>query len=1549
MEEAALLSDELLLELGGSPDVIIAKKKTKKDATAKKVALPEEVEAKIKNLSKKQQKRVAQIEKRKVRESKRDEYMQTIASNVISDTQRQLLSKATSLGQTMSLKQTLSYLLRKEKAGLVLTEEERGLLYKQREVRDFDPSDFPLSFPAADMGDNLAKSAPQAPQAIHQLIADSPAESDALLSGEMEVGKASSVETVLGLQDSDDPMIVYSCDQSMQCDSGNANEQIVVPRLDLSAVHYRDGLRPLRTYLPHNIAAKRVVRRPLRQTARSSTDFTTPSCVEDIFHEETSKVRKRKAVDVEAIASSNSATLSPAEASKKKPSFGKSLLMQFAKLKEAADQKEQDNSGGIEEESGNAAWCDGVTLNDKAYQAQEIAEPVDVHGHVNIFSSSQEDHMGSAFQGAVDTSAYNRVSRPMDIQASRMQLPVCGMEQEIIEAVHEHDVIILCGETGSGKSTQIPQFLYEAGYTKRGLVGVTQPRRVAVTSTSDRVNYEMGQINNDSREGRLVGYQIRYDSSTVGKVTKIKFMTDGILLREITQDILLRQYSVIILDEAHERNVNTDILLGMLSRAVPLRKKISQEEYEVYNSLSEEEKDKYAKPLQPLKLIIMSATLRVTDFQCERLFQPIPPVIQVEARQYPVTVHFAKKTELRNYLQATYQKICQIHRKLPQGGILVFLTGKREIMYMCHKLQKTLNRQYRKSSASSTDAPNEAESGDAGKVLNVFESEDGVGAEGEEGNGVGADELTWSKNVDNVEEVDFSKYNDFHDDDMASIHTEVSNADIMQGSDSENDDENNSSQDSESDSDSEDVSDGKADASISNDDAAVPNEDAGAELRRQMLLQALNVSDHSDEDMDVDEKPEDSTGIEGNSGEAEPEQDEEEELPQLKPLIYPLYAMMPAALQARIFAEVPPGYRLIVVATNVAETSITIPNIAYVVDAGRQKTKVYKSSSSKSDDTTSTANMSISKFEIQWVSKASADQRAGRAGRTGPGHCYRLFSSNFYSEYMSDFQPPEILTTPLEDLVLQMKALGIKYIEQFPFPTMPSINRLQGAIKLLTYLGAMQSKSQAASDHSSYMKILYSVIGGSIGDTSHVLGLINQKESHEKLQGELTTIGKDMATYPIHPRLSKLLTMACRAVIAQSGDAMGMTILSHVLSLVSALAERSPFVRDDNHLRRKDMKSGDGKDKEESDEEADENEEEAQKKAAQNPLSEHPQGDSLARLRALGAFLFSAQQAGVDLIASHSGNRKAMKKVQEQVQVVELSKRYHLHIPTIQRVLDLRSQLQSISCKALQPYLSTGLDQLRSAINPSLSPPSTLEEMVLRQLLLTGYADCIARKAPVSVVQDMFKNKPEGQNLNRRKKYSAYLSCNPAITQPLYLHPQSTLYPADPTQVLPEFIVYHDLQYNTKGDTLYMLEASVIDMAWISAMTVDSTLLKFSSPLSSPAPIYDVAKDQIYAHTVPKFGQHNWKLPALQKPLRDIMNLAYEDSDGSTSGNSSVPLGYRKQDEEARWFARFLLEGHVVLGNYLKADYCVLSPSTITQSKMHPKVFPDIYHICYVC
>jgi len=469
------------------------------------------------------------------------------------------------------------------------------------------------------------------------------------------------------------------------------------------------------------------------------------------------------------------------------------------------------------------------------------------------------------------------------------ELPIINMEQEIMEAFVHNPFIIVCGETGSGKSTQVPRFLYEKGLQNK--IGITQPRRVAAISLAQRVAQETG-----FELGKEVGYQVRYDSSMMG--SKIKFMTDGILMKEIESDFLLKNYSALIIDEAHERSVNTDVLLGLLSRIVPLRQKLVSQ-----GALEEE-----------LKVVIMSATLRVEEFVENKALFPFqkPPVINIEARQFPVTVHFSKTTDSSNYLNKALRKTIKIHRQLPEGGILVFLTGKKEVIQLTQELKQVIPE---------------------AKVLG-------------------------------------------------------------------------------------------------------------------------------------------------------------------------LYSQLSKEKQLKVFE--PTQKRLIVVSTNVAETSLTIPQIKYVVDTGLEKRKVYS------------GKLEMSRFKIEWISKASAEQRAGRAGRVSAGHCYRLYSQTAFGLHFEEFRTPPILSTPIGSYVLALKALGIKNTLKFPFPSPPLQQDLLNSLKLLNTLGALKR------------------VRSGQGDVF-----------------EITPLGKKMSQLPVAARYSKMLVMAKERGVGE-----------YVLPVVAGMEVEQVFVWD---------------------------------------------------------------------------------------------------------------------------------------------------------------------------------------------------------------------------------------------------------------------------------------------------------------------------------------------------------------------------------------------------
>ena len=555
------------------------------------------------------------------------------------------------------------------------------------------------------------------------------------------------------------------------------------------------------------------------------------------------------------------------------------------------------------------------------------------------------------------------VNRSDEVQNLRIQLPVFAEEHRIMEAIYHHDCVIICGETGSGKTTQVPQFLYEAGFgnlgndTYPGMIGVTQPRRVAAVSMANRIKNELGD------HGYRVGHQIRFDSNIKNEGsengTALKFMTDGVLLREMMSDFLLTKYSSVVIDEAHERNVNTDILIGMLSRVLRLRRQYHTKDPQKY---------------KPLKLIVMSATLRVSDFaENKSLFKTPPPILEVKARQYPVSVHFNKHTPF-DYLDQVFKKACKIHQRLPPGGILIFLTGQSEIASTVKRLRK----EFPFKTNNQEDDIND---------INVMTSSKTSGIEAEE--------------VDLGIDKDFDEIDDFNDED-------------------ENEEE----------------------------------------------------EEGFDETLESHQTPND-------------------------PLhVLPLYSLLPTDKQMKVFEQPPKGSRLCVVATNVAETSLTIPGIRYVIDSGRSKERKYN----KDTD--------VQSFEVDWISKASADQRAGRAGRTGPGHCYRIFSSAVYENYFNQFSIPEILRMPVEATVLSMKNMGIDQIINFPFPTPPDRKDLIKAENSLKVLGAL--------------------------DTEHK---------------KITELGKTMSYFPLSPRFSKILIVGNQK-----------QCLPYVVAIVSALSVGDPFI-----------------------------------------------------------------------------------------------------------------------------------------------------------------------------------------------------------------------------------------------------------------------------------------------------------------------------------------------------------------------------------------------------
>uniref|UniRef100_A0A3Q0RF39 Activating signal cointegrator 1 complex subunit 3 n=1 Tax=Amphilophus citrinellus TaxID=61819 RepID=A0A3Q0RF39_AMPCI len=815
------------------------------------------------------------------------------------------------------------------------------------------------------------------------------------------------------------------------------------------------------------------------------------------------------------------------------------------------------------------------------------------------------------------------------LQEARLKLPILAEEQVIMEAVRENPCVVICGETGSGKTTQVPQFLYEAGYAS-GMIGITEPRRVAAVSMSHRVAKEM------NLPTQVVSYQIRYEGNVTSD-TKIKFMTDGVLLKEIQKDFLLQKYNIIIIDEAHERSVYTDILIGLLSRIVPLRNKKGM----------------------PMKLLIMSATLRVEDFtENQRLFRTPPPVIKVDARQFPVTIHFNKRTPLEDYTGEAFHKTCKIHRMLPPGGILVFLTGQAEVHSLCRRLRKAFP--FRKDV---TEA-------DTSEAMRKFKK-------------------AKQKKTVSLPRIDLDNY------------------------------------------------------------SALPV-DEGDEDREA----GIGDEEDGDSDLDLGDDPADEGKLADTS---------------IPLYVLPLYSLLAPEQQAKVFRPPPPGTRLCVIATNVAETSLTIPGIKYVVDCGRVKKRFY-------DKVTG-----VSSFKVTWTSQASANQRAGRAGRTEPGHCYRLYSSAVFGDF-SLFSEAEITRRPVEDLVLQMKDLNIEKVVNFPFPTPPSTEALVAAEQLLVSLGALEEPS--------------------------CTGRLKEMQ-RAKLSCPITPLGRAMASFPVAPRYAKVLALGKQ-----------QDCLPYIIAVVAAMTVREIFEDLDRPARSEDESSKLN-----------------QRRARLTQMrrlwagqgASLLLGDLMVMLGAVGACEFAGC---TPKFCENNGLRyKAM---------VEIRK--------------LRGQLTN-AVISVCPEVGVFVD-------PKMTPPTEHQVVCLRQIVLAGLGDHLARLV-------------QGEDLVDPKWKNAYKT--PLMDEPVFIHPNSALF-----KKLPEFVVYQEIMETSK---MYMKGVSAVEAEWVPQLLPQ--YCHFGAPLESPSPWFCSSTGTIRCHRSSTFFRVGWQLP-------------------------TVEMEYPEGLERYKLFAKFLLEGQVL-------------------------------------
>ncbi|HAK45906.1 MAG TPA: DEAD/DEAH box helicase [Spirochaeta sp.] len=454
-------------------------------------------------------------------------------------------------------------------------------------------------------------------------------------------------------------------------------------------------------------------------------------------------------------------------------------------------------------------------------------------------------------------------------------LPVYREKARILEVFEKNQIVVVESPTGSGKTTQLPLILHEAGYAQSGIIGVTQPRRIATLSVCDYISTQL-----KVKVGGFAGYKMRFEDVTSAE-TRIKIMTDGILLQELKADPYMSRYSVIMIDEAHERSLNIDFILGLLKKLLETRK--------------------------DLKVIISSATINTDVFS--EYFNRCP-VIHIETETFPVSIKYEPPVHDRS-ADSMLEKIGEIteaHARNKEGDVLIFLQGEKVIK-------------------------------DCVKLL------------------------------------------------------------------------------------------------------------SNCPMRKKLF-------------------------------------------------ILPLYGRLSREEQERVFTPTPPGKIKVVIATNIAETSVTIDGITAVIDSGYAKINFY-----------SPRNYTSSLVERP-ISKASCNQRKGRAGRTQAGDCYRLYTKDDFS-HRDLFTIEEIYRTDLSEVVLRMAELGISDFNSFEFISPPGKEGLIAAVETLRMFGAIDDENA------------------------------------------LTTVGKMMAAFPMLPRHSRMIVEA----VNRYPD-----VLEETITAASFLTAHSPYI-----------------------------------------------------------------------------------------------------------------------------------------------------------------------------------------------------------------------------------------------------------------------------------------------------------------------------------------------------------------------------------------------------
>ncbi|KAL2339337.1 hypothetical protein Fmac_013783 [Flemingia macrophylla] len=564
-----------------------------------------------------------------------------------------------------------------------------------------------------------------------------------------------------------------------------------------------------------------------------------------------------------------------------------------------------------------------------------------------------------------------RTQRYQDMLKIRATLPIAALKGHMLQLIKEHDVLVVCGETGSGKTTQVPQFILddmiESGNGAYCNIVCTQPRRIAAISVAERVADERCEPSPGS-DGSLIGYQVRLDSARNEK-TRLLFCTTGILLRKLMGDRSLSGITHIIVDEVHERSLLGDFLLIVLKNLI---------EKQSTNSSGK------------LKIILMSATVDSSLFS--RYFRNCP-VVTAEGRTHPVTTYFLEDI----YDQIEYRLASDAPASLKNGTFPKRQFLQRDVV--------TNNR------------------GKKNLVLSAW-----------------GDESLLSEEHVNPYFVPsyYQLYSEQTQQNMKRLNEDVIDYDLLE------------------------------DLICFIDETC----DEGAILVFLPGMSEINC---------LHDKLVASCQFGGSSSE----------------WVIPLHSAVASSEQKRVFLRPPGSIRKVVIATNIAETSITIDDVIYVIDCGKHKENRYN------------PQKKLSSMVEDWISQANAMQRRGRAGRVKPGICFCLYTHHRFEKLMRPYQIPEMLRMPLVELCLQIKLLSLGYIKPFLSEALepPKVEAMESAISLLYEVGALE------------------------GDE------------------ELTPLGHHLAKLPVDVLIGKMMLY---------GAMFGC--LSPILSVAAFLSYKSPFV-----------------------------------------------------------------------------------------------------------------------------------------------------------------------------------------------------------------------------------------------------------------------------------------------------------------------------------------------------------------------------------------------------